>query len=104
MAELRAGGLAIVIGAGINSKCLIGHTVELVEFVSAVSWVSPAGQPKFFNPGRGRWLINKPGLTMTLSNGQKVKSFALLLPQYLMPIGDEDFSHEKESEKNLQNA
>lgn len=104
MAELRAGGLAVVIGCDLNSRPIIGHTVELVELVSSHSWVRSPGNPEFYNRDKARWLINKPGLTMTLSNGKKVMSYSVLLPEHLMPIGDEDFSHEKESENQLQNA
>ncbi|WP_338494143.1 hypothetical protein [Erwinia aphidicola] len=46
MAELKAGGWALVVG-GKESARLIGHTVELVSLECSNSFVRVAGQPLF---------------------------------------------------------
>lgn len=100
MADLRAGGLAIVIGGKQNTP-LIGRVVKLERLEQAESWVRITGQPLFFNEMPDRWLIIKAGLRMQLSNGSIVSGYALILPQHLMPIDGEDFEHDDERRKEL---
>lgn len=100
MAELRAGGLAIVVGGKQNTP-LIGRVVQLERLEQSESWVRIAGQPLFFNEMSARWLVIKPGLKMQLSNGSVVNGYALILPQHLMPIDGDAFRHEDEQQKEL---
>lgn len=100
MAELRAGGLALVVG-GHPNKVLIGRTVELVRLVATESTVKIPGQPLFWNEAPARWLISKDGLRVTLSNKSVVLGFALVEPQHLVPINGDDFKHEDEQQKEL---
>ncbi|ELY4033976.1 hypothetical protein SMY43_002100 [Cronobacter sakazakii] len=103
MSELKPGGIALVIG-GHKNTVLIGRTVELVNLVAAESWVRIPGQPLFFNEEAARWLISKPGLNTSLSNGATVQGYGLIFSTHLMPIDGEDFSKEDERQKELTNG
>lgn len=100
MAELKAGGLAIVVG-GHQNRVLMGRTVELVRLVSSESMVKIPGQPLFWNEGPARWLISKDGLRVILTNKSVVLGFALVEPRHLIAIDGEGFQHEKSEQKSL---
>ncbi|WP_338524174.1 hypothetical protein VRB13_15425 [Erwinia aphidicola] len=103
MAELKAGGWALVVG-GKESARLIGHTVELVSLECSNSFVRVAGQPLFFNGTSARWLIRKSGLKTALTNGSIVEGHGLVYPEHLMPIDGDDFQQEDEKRKELTNG
>ncbi|CAI0819135.1 hypothetical protein [Serratia entomophila] len=98
MAELRAGGLAIIIGGNPES---IGTVVVVVKFVPAgVSESLPNGK-KINNGGSGRWLINSDKICVQLADGSIMDDWALCFSHHLMPIDGDSFQHEGEKQKEL---
>lgn len=92
MAELRAGGLAILI------KSRFAGNVGKVVLVKRFYGEHALGD-------RDCWMVEviSPGM-MGVNGPCKIGSEAACRSGWLMPIDDADFSHEKESEKQLQNA
>lgn len=99
MAELRAGGLAIILKSRI--PCNVGKVVLLIKSIGLVkgtmtdlfldSWEVEGGSGN--------------NLKGYLPDATVVSWPRISVPSaWLMPIDGEDFSHEKESEKQLQNA
>ena len=94
MAELKAGGLAIVISSPVVEN--IGRVVELVEYWGILN-------SKYTGEVGPAWKV-KVDKAMILPNGRPSNLTGLIFSRKLMPIDGDDFSHEKESEKQLQNA
>lgn len=88
MAELKAGGMAIVIG---GPERLIGHVVELVSLTRPGGIVRTPDGGYFANGPTSRWLVKRDGIETTLSNGKVVMGYGLMYPQHLLPI-DGDYS------------
>ncbi len=103
MAELRAGGLALVT-RGQYSGCVV-VTEELI--LPGALFKGPNGLAYTSAGDVAAWLcigsVKAQPVDATQAAG-KLDGFALFRERSLMPIGDEDFSHEKDSEKQLQNA
>lgn len=103
MAELRAGGLALVT-RGEYSGCVV-VTEEpvrpgaLFKAPNGLIYTAVGDVPAWLCTGS----IKASPVDGTIASG-KLDGFALFRETALIPIGDEDFSHEKESEKQLQNA
>ncbi|MEQ9888858.1 hypothetical protein ABRP55_20255 [Pectobacterium zantedeschiae] len=99
MAELRVGGLAMVLPSnGLSSQIhndWVGTVVRLVRFIPAGQGVSDCIE---LNDGRpfchrvDTWLITDGEINGTTQ------------PKYLMPIDGDDFTHEDEREKDLVNG
>lgn len=103
MADLRAGGLALVI-SGEYAGCLV--VTEF--FVNAASYfTAPNGLTYRAGKEASGWLctgnVTAKPVEGTVARGC-LDGFCLFAEKKLIPFGDEDFSHEKESEKQLQNA
>lgn len=81
MAELRAGGLAMVYGLKIDKR----HNGKAAKLVESEIY-----------KGNKVWICE--------GDFDKIGDLGVFYPQNLMPIDGDNFSHEKESEKQLQNA
>lgn len=81
MAELRAGGLALVYGLKIDKR----HNGKSAKLLETDNF-----------KGNKVWICE--------GDFEKSGDIGVFYPQNLMPIDGDDFSHEKESEKQLQNA
>lgn len=91
MAELRAGGLAIIIKSRFKGN--IGKVVKTDRFIGV-------SEPYNVNCWSVTAICDLQG-----TSGPLKKGLSGVAPSHsLMPIDGEDFSHEKESEKELQNA
>ncbi|MDU7377866.1 MAG: hypothetical protein E7L09_05770 [Enterobacteriaceae bacterium] len=99
MAELRVGGLAIIINSRVPEN--IGITVRLVKHVGVVmGYMMPAAYDAWeIESASGRKLSGY------LADGKLVSGPASTCPsKWLMPIDGDDFSHEREREKELING
>lgn len=105
MSELRAGGLAMIIGS--NQQSDIGKCVTTVELVAPRgSFKSPLGRPSINGSDYLCWLVTGD-VKSEMGKGSPIwtgNGWALFPPQYLMPIDGEDFSHEDERQKELTNG
>lgn len=101
MAELRAGGLALIIGGSPETIGLVVVTERLVNPGGIV--ITPCGK-RFSNGGSLRWLIHSTELCVKLSDGTVIDDYCLIFPHMLMPIDGEDFTDELHSEKELSHA
>lgn len=101
MAELRAGGLAIIVGGNPETFGVVVTTERLVPHGDRISL--PNGR-RFSNGGSTRWLVHCDRLVITLSNGSTLDDYCLMFPHWLMPIDGDDFTHEDEREKELVNG
>ncbi|MDX7621236.1 hypothetical protein SJ598_13685 [Enterobacter bugandensis] len=101
MSELRAGGLAMIIGGNPETIGLVVITERMVEPGGVV--VTPSGK-RFANGGSLRWLIHNDRLFVKVSDGSIINDYCLVFPHWLMPIDGEDFSHEDERQKELTNG
>lgn len=105
MAELRAGGLALIIDSATPEE--IGRCVLTVNLIPVHgSFTSPHGRPSNNGGDIPAWLVTgnvvaKLGKESPLWAG---KGWALYPPQYLMPIDGDDFSNEDEHQKEREHA
>ena len=104
MAELRAGCRAMIIGGFYRTND--GSSVLVEQFV-------PSGIEFYYDgqkyaepvPMGDAWLISGDIVARDAVTGEAIRlGFGLMPGRYLMPLDGDDFSHEKESEKQLQNA
>lgn len=98
MAELRAGGLAILIGGDPQA---IGTVVTTVKFSPAGTIEVLPNAKRIRNGGSGRWLINSEKICMVTIDGRQVDDWAFCFSNHLMPIDGEDFEHDDERRKEL---
>lgn len=98
MAELRAGGLAIIIGGDPEAS---GTVVTTVKFVPAGVTESLPGNKKINNGGSGRWLIHSDKICVRLKDGSILDDWSLCFASHLMPIDGDEFRHEDELQKEL---
>lgn len=98
MAELKPGGLAILIGGDPEA---IGTVVATVKFVPAGVIETLPGNRKINNGGSGRWLIHSDKICVTLADGSIQNDWALCFSSHLMPIDGDEFQHEDEKQKEL---
>lgn len=73
MSELRAGGLAIIIG---GSPETMGIVVTTIEFVPAGKTIRAEGK-LLKNGGSNRWLIHSEEICVTLTDGTTQNDFSL---------------------------
>ena len=98
MSELRAGGMALIIGLKTYAE-LNGHSVLLEKMVSPGEvFTSPCGRGCMSGAQEESWIVTG---NVYSSNG--FKGWCQLAPKNLMPIDGEDFSHEDERQKELTN-
>lgn len=96
MAELRAGGLAIIINSRIKSN--IGKTVILIRHLGVMK--GHAGTESYDSWDVRGASSNK--LTGYLPDGSVVAWPTVFVPsQWLMPIDGDDFQHEDERQREL---
>ena len=91
MAELKAGGLAIVISSPIAKN--VGRVVELVEFRGTL-------KSRFTGEEGPAWKV-KTDTPMTLPNGMPSDLIGWIFSKKLMPIDGDDFQYEDERQKEL---
>lgn len=102
MAELKPGGLALIIDS--NKSSDIGKCVTCVQVVPARgSFKSPQGRPSVNCSDHKCWMVtgdvvSKMGKESPVWAGN---GWALYPPQYLMPIDGDDLQHEDERQKEL---
>lgn len=103
MAELRAGGLALIVDS--VSPQEVGKCVTTTQLIPAFgSFTSPHGRPTKNNAEFAAWLVTGDVVAEMSGNGIPIwagRGWALYPPQYLMPIDGDDFTHEDEREKEL---
>ncbi|HFE8995024.1 TPA: hypothetical protein ACGATL_000259 [Raoultella ornithinolytica] len=85
MAELRAGGLALIIRSPFDEN--VGKTVSLIKFMGGGEWELTA-------------LSDLKGALYPVRAGDSCVG----LGQNLMPIDGDDFSNEDERQKELEHA
>lgn len=89
MAELRAGGLALVIKS--TDPDQVGKVVTLIQLVSPGDFLF--NRKRYVSKATGPvWLCEKPDAYVTH------------YPSQLMPIDGDDFQHEDERKKELTNG
>lgn len=99
MAELKAGGMAIIIKSRIEGN--VGRTVKLIRHLGVM-------KGHVMDEFHDSWEV--AGVCGNNLKGYLPDGFVVSWPvvfcpaAWLMPIDGDDFSHEKESEKQLQNA
>lgn len=101
MAELKAGGLAIIIRSH-AAPSDIGKTVTLIKFLRPGDLYEPDDSGEIYRHGDNipAWLVG--GDCTLMCNGEAVKiGFALYAPRALLPIDGDDFQHEDERQKEL---
>lgn len=100
MAELRAGGLAIIIGlkinVNLNGKCvvlqqLVRHLDEFISPVNDCIWIH--------DDPRNAWIV-----TGDVTHPSGEYGWSLLSPANLIPIDGDDFSNEDEHQKEREHA
>ena len=105
MAELRAGGLAIIIDSIAPED--IGKCVQTVSLIPPLGrFNSPQGRPTINSSEIASWLITGE-VTAKLGEESPAwagKGWALYPPQYLMPIDGDDFSNEDQHQKEREHA
>lgn len=101
MAELRAGGLAIIIKSN-AAPSDIGKTVTLVKLLRPGDLYESEDNGELYrhSDNINAWLVR--GDCTLMCNGEAVKiGFALYAPPALLPIDGDDFQHEGERKKEL---
>ncbi len=98
MANLRAGGMAIIVGGNPETYGIVVTTEKLVPHGDLI--VLPNGK-RFVNSGSLRWLVHCDRLVITLSSGTVIDDYCLMFSHWLMPINGDDFSREDERQKEL---
>ena len=101
MAELKAGGLAIIIRSH-ASPCDLGKTVTLVKLLRPGDIYDPEDNGELYRHADNinAWLVR--GDCTLMCNGEAVKiGFALYSTRALLPIDGDDFQHENERKKEL---
>lgn len=101
MAELKAGGLAIVIRS--DDQFDIGKCVTLKRFVPKEGTALAPNRViyKMQRANEGSWVVNGD-IRICNDNGEtELHGWAMFQPHELMPIDGEDFSHEGERQKEL---
>ncbi|KAB8312949.1 hypothetical protein EH228_04535 [Erwinia endophytica] len=101
MSELRAGGLAILIGGDPEA---VGTVVTTVRLVASSEVIALPNGRKFSNGGSVRWLIYSEKLQVRLGDGTLLNDWALCFSHFLMPIDGNDFQREGERQKELTNG
>ncbi|EKS0266623.1 TPA: hypothetical protein ACH1T0_004686 [Klebsiella pneumoniae] len=100
MAELRAGGMALIIDSATSEE--IGRGVQAVSLIPVRgSFKSPHGRPSNNGGDIPAWLVtgNVVAKLGKESPQWAGNGWALYPPQYLMPIDGDDFSNEGERQK-----
>ncbi|KGA24920.1 hypothetical protein AO825_08335 [Pectobacterium brasiliense] len=101
MAELRAGGLAIIVGGNPETLGVVVTTEKIVHHGERISL--PDGR-RFYNAGSTRWLVHCDRLVTMLSSGSTLNDYSFMFSHWLIPIDGDDFTHEDEREKELVNG
>lgn len=101
MAELRAGGLAIIVGGNPETFGIVVTTEALIPNGGVIALPNGKG---LRNGGSTRWLVHSDRLCLELSNGTIIDDYCLMPSRCLMPIDGDDFTHEDEREKELVNG
>lgn len=91
MAELKPGGLAIVISSPVPKN--IGRVVELVEYWGVLN-------SQYTGEVGPAWKV-KVDKEMILPNGRPSDLTGLIFSKKLMPIDGDEFQHEDERHKEL---
>ena len=100
MAELRAGGLAIIIGLKINVN-LKGMCVVLQQLVRHLDeFISPVNDCLWIHDDpRNAWIV-----TGDVTHPSGEYGWSSLSPANLIPIDGDDFSNEDEHQKEREHA
>ncbi|WP_400237705.1 hypothetical protein [Klebsiella michiganensis] len=105
MAELRAGGMALIIDSATPEE--IGRCVSLIKLIPVRgSFTSPQGRHSNNAGEIPAWFVTGD-VKAKLGDDSPIwagKGWALYPPQYLMPIDGDDFSNEDEHQKELEHA
>ncbi|MBZ7829921.1 hypothetical protein [Raoultella planticola] len=105
MAELRAGGMALIIDSATPEE--IGRCVSLVKLIPVHgSFTSPQGRPSNNAGGIPAWFVTGD-VKAKLGDDSPIwagKGWSLYPPQYLIPIDGDDFSNEDEHQKEREHA
>ena len=107
MAELRAGGMALIIDSATPEE--VGRCVYTVSLIPPGGrFASPHGRPTNNHSESVAWFITGD-VKASLGDGAPIwagKGWSLYPPQYLMPIDGDDFGsedqHQKEREVNCE--
>ncbi|EPH7508799.1 hypothetical protein ACYCW1_004237 [Klebsiella pneumoniae] len=102
MAELRAGGLALVIASGNQNE--VGKTVTLIRKVSSGEFHQfPNGNSYAMkiNTGQSMWVVSGD---VSIYTSKPSGGMSIFPAKSLMPIDGDDFSGEDERQKERENA
>lgn len=100
MAELRAGGLALVIRS--DDPYDLGKTVKLIELISTgKSAKAPSGELYSMKNGVISWAVEGDVRVIGVRQETLIHGWAMFEPMQLMPLSDGGFSHEDEQQKEL---
>ncbi|WP_430909892.1 hypothetical protein, partial [Klebsiella sp. H32] len=97
MAELRAGGLALVIASGNQNE--VGKTVTLIRKVSSGEFHQfPNGNSYAMktNTGQSMWVVSGD---VSIYTSKPSGGMSIFPAKSLMPIDGDDFSNEDEHQK-----
>ncbi|HHS9692468.1 TPA: hypothetical protein ACTW9J_002769 [Klebsiella michiganensis] len=105
MAELRAGGMALIIDSATPEE--VGRCVSLIKLIPVRgSFTSPQGRPTNNAGENPAWLVTGD-VKARLGGDSPIwagNGWALYPSQYLMPIDGDDFSNEDEHKKAREHA
>ncbi|AMV53132.1 TPA: hypothetical protein ACHVUQ_002513 [Klebsiella pneumoniae] len=102
MAELRAGGLALVIASGNQNE--VGKTVTLIRKVSSGEFHQfPNGNSYAMktNTGQSMWVVSGD---VSIYTSKPSGGMSIFPAKSLMPIDGDDFSNEDEHQKEREHA
>ncbi|MCY2161649.1 hypothetical protein OW894_24700 [Klebsiella pneumoniae] len=102
MAELRAGGLALVIASGNQNE--VGKTVTLIRKVSSGEFHQfPNGNSYAMktNTGQSMWVVSGD---VSIYTSKPSGGMSIFPAKSLMPIDGDDFSNEDQHQKEREHA
>ncbi|HEC2625672.1 TPA: hypothetical protein R2K43_000829 [Raoultella planticola] len=101
MAELRAGGLVLVIASGNQNE--VGKTVTLVRVVSSGEYHKfPDGSSyTMMELGQQLWVVSGD---VSVYTSKPSGGMSIFPSSHLMPIDGDDFSNEDEHQKEREHA
>ena len=102
MAELRAGGLALVIASGNQNE--VGKTVTLIRKVSSGEFhqfLNGNSYAMKTNTGQSMWVVSGD---VSIYTSKPSGGMSIFPAKSLMPIDGDDFSNEDEHQKEREHA
>lgn len=98
MSELKAGGLAMVVG---GNPELFGMEVRTVRLVMPGEVANGPDGRKARNVVRPKWMCTDSRIITPLADGSSLDGWGFFWINHLMPIDGEDFCNEDERKKEL---